>query len=146
MSILAKERIQLNATATDRTDAIRKAGDLLVTSGCVLPEYVEGMLKREESMSTYLGSGVAIPHGIYENKEHVLQTGISVLQLPQGVEWDEDGESVYLVIGIAASSDEHVNVLASLAEAVEDEDVLAEMINATDPEIILKHLSKDPES
>lgn len=146
MSILAKERIQLNVTAANRTEAIRKAGDLLVTSGCVLPEYVDGMLKREESMSTYLGSGVAIPHGIYENKEHVIQTGISVLQLPQGVEWDEDGEPAYLVIGIAASGDEHVNVLASLAEAVEDETILAEMINATDPEIILKHLSKDPES
>jgi len=146
MSILSKERIQLNAAATDCTDAIRKAGDLLVSSGCVLPEYVDGMLKREESMSTYLGSGVAIPHGVYENKEHVLQTGISVLQLPQGVEWDEDGEPVYLVIGIAASGDEHVNVLASLAEAVEDEDVLNEMIHATDPEVILKHLSKDPES
>ena len=146
MSILAKERIQLNVTAANRTEAIRKAGDLLVTSGCVLPEYVDGMLKREESMSTYLGSGVAIPHGIYENKEHVIQTGISVLQLPQGVEWDEDGEPAYLVIGIAASGDEHVNVLASLAEAEEDETILAEMINATDPEIILKHLSKDPES
>jgi len=146
MSILSKERIQLNADAADRTDAIRKAGDLLVKSGCVMPEYVEGMLKREESMSTYLGSGVSIPHGVYENKDHVLQTGISVLQLPQGVEWDEDGEPVYLVIGIAASSDEHVGVLASLAEAVEDEGVLNEMIHATDPEVILKHLGKDPES
>jgi len=143
MSILSKERIQLNAVAADRTDAIRKAGDLLVKSGCVLPEYVEGMLKRETTMSTYLGSGVAIPHGMYENKDHVLQTGISVLQLLQGVEWDEGGEPVYLVIGIAASSDEHVGVLASLAEAVEDENILNEMIHATDPEIILKHLSKE---
>ncbi len=144
MSILSKERIQLNAVASDRTDAIRKAGDLLVRSGCVLPEYVDGMLKRETTMSTYLGSGVAIPHGVYENKEHILQTGISVLQLPQGVEWDEGGEPAYLVIGIAASSDEHVGVLASLAEAVEDEAVLNEMIHAADPEIILKHLSKEP--
>lgn len=146
MSILSKKRIQLNAVATDRTDAIRKAGDLLVQSGCVLPEYIEGMLKREESMSTYLGSGVAIPHGVYENKEHVLQTGISVLQLPQGVDWDEGGESVFLVIGIAASGDEHVGVLASLAEAIEDEAVLNELIHATDAEIILKHLDKEPEA
>jgi len=146
MSILSNERIQLNAVATDRTDAIRKAGDLLVRSGCVLPEYVDGMLKRETSMSTYLGSGVAIPHGVYENKDHVLQTGISVLQLPLGVEWDEGGESVYLVIGIAASGDEHVGVLASLAEAVEDEAVLNEMVHATDPEVILKHLSREPEA
>ncbi len=144
MPILSKERIQLNAVAANRTDAIHKAGDLLVRSGCVLPEYVDGMLKREESMSTYLGSGVAIPHGIYENKDHVLKTGISVLQLPQGVEWDEGGEPVYLVIGIAASGDEHVGVLASLAEAVEDEAILNEMIHATDPDVILKHLGKNP--
>jgi mannitol PTS system EIIA component len=145
MSILSIERIQLNAVAADRTDAIRKAGDLLVQSGCVLPEYVEGMLKREESMSTYLGSGVAIPHGIYENKDHVLKTGLSVLQLPQGVAWDQDGEPVFLVIGIAASGDEHVGVLASLAEAVEDEAILNELIHTTDPEVILKHLGKEPE-
>jgi len=145
MSILSRERIQLNATAVDRSDAIRKAGDLLVSSGCVLPQYIDGMLLRETTMSTYLGSGVAIPHGVYENKEHVLQTGISVLQLPQGVEWDP-GEMAYLVIGIAASSDEHVGVLASLAEAVEDEAILNELISATEPEIILKHLSGTPAS
>lgn len=146
MSILSKERIQLNAVAIDRTDAIRKAGELLVNSGCVLPEYVDGMLKRETTMSTYLGSGVAIPHGVYENKDHVLQTGISALQLPQGVEWDEGGEPVYLVIGIAASSDEHVGVLASLAEAVEDESILQELMTATEPEVILKHLGGTPDS
>lgn len=146
MSILSIERIQLNAVASDRTDAIRKAGELLVKSGCVLPDYVGGMLKREESMSTYLGSGVAIPHGVYENKDHVKQTGISVLQLPQGVEWDEGDEPVFLVIGIAASGDEHVDVLARLAEAVEDEAVLNEMIHTADPEVILKHLGKEPEA
>ena len=146
MSILSKERIQLNAAATDRTDAIRKAGELLINSGCVLPEYVDGMLKREESMSTYLGSGVAIPHGVYENKDHILQTGISVLQLPLGVEWDAGGELVYLVIGIAASSDEHVGVLASLAEAVEDEAILKELMSTIDPEVILNLLGGTPAS
>jgi len=145
MSILAAERIQLNAVAADRSEAIRKAGELLVSSGCVLPPYIDGMLLRETTMSTYLGSGVAIPHGVYENRDHILQTGISVLQLPQGVEWDE-GETAYLVIGIAASSDEHVGVLASLAEAVEDEAILNELISATDPEIILKYLSGTPAS
>ena len=139
MSILSKERIQLNATATDRDDAIRKAGKLLVNSGCVLPEYVEGMLKRETTMSTCLGGGVAIPHGMYENKDHVLQTGISVLQVPAGVEWDPD-EIVYLVIGIASSSDEHVGILASLADVVDDENNLKELIGATSPDVILKYL------
>lgn len=145
MSILSKERIQLNATATDRDDAIRKAGELLVSSGCVLPEYVEGMLKRETTMSTCLGGGVAIPHGMYENKDHVLQTGISVLQVPAGVEWDPD-EIVYLVIGIASSSDEHVGILASLADVVDDENNLKELIGATSPDVILKYLDNSEAS
>jgi phosphocarrier protein FPr len=144
MAILSKDRISLQASAADRTDAIRQAGDLLVKSGCVMSEYVEGMLQRETTMSTYLGSGVAIPHGVYENRDHVLQTGISVLQLPEGVEWDEGGEQVYLVIGIAATGDEHVGVLANLAEAVEDESILSELTHAIDPEVILKHLGKEP--
>ena len=90
MPILSKDRISLQASATDKADAIRKAGELLVTTGCVLPEYVDGMLTREQSMSTSLGNGVAIPHGVYDNREHILHTGISVLQLADGVSWDED--------------------------------------------------------
>jgi len=139
MPILSKDRISLQASAADKTDAIRKAGDLLVKSGCVLPEYVDGMLTREQSMSTSLGNGVAIPHGVYENRDHILQTGLSVLQLIDGVEWDE-GEKVYLVIGIAASSDEHVGVLSNLAEVIDDEDSLAELLKTTDPDAIVKYL------
>lgn len=145
MAILSKERIRLNATAADRTDAIRQAGELLVNTGCVLPAYIDGMLAREESMSTYLGSGVSIPHGIFENREHILQTGLSVLQVPAGVDWG-DGELAYLVIGIAAQADEHIGVLASLAEAIEDEDVIRQMVEATDPAVILKFLSAADET
>ena len=121
MTILSKERISLQTSATDKADAIRKAGEFLVKSNCVLPEYVDGMLKREESMSTSLGNGVAIPHGVYENRDHILQTGISVLQLTDGVEWEE-GEKVYMVIGIAASADEHVGVLSNLADVIDNEE------------------------
>ena len=141
MPILAKDRISLQASATDKADAIRKAGELLVTSGCVLPEYIDGMLTREQSMSTSLGNGVAIPHGIYENRAHILQTGISVLQLTDGVDWDE-GEKVYMVIGIAASSDEHVGVLSNLADVIDNEDTLAELLRTSDPDIVVKYLGE----
>lgn len=141
MPILSRDRIALQASAADKADAIRKAGELLVTSGCVLPEYIDGMLKREESMSTSLGNGVAIPHGVYENRDHILQTGISVLQLKDGVDWDDD-EKVQLVIGIAASGDEHVGVLANLAEVVDDEAALAEILSTTDPDVIVKYLGE----
>jgi mannitol PTS system EIIA component len=141
MTILSKERISLQASATDKVDAIRKAGELLVKSGCVLPEYVDGMLKREESMSTSLGNGVAIPHGVYENREQILQTGISVLQLVEGVDWDE-GEKVYMVIGIAATADEHVGVLSNLAEVIDDEESLAELLKTADPDVVVKYLGE----
>ena len=141
MSILSKDRISLQASATDKVDAIRKAGELLVTSGCVLPEYVNGMLTREQSMSTSLGNGVAIPHGVYENRDHILQTGISVLQLKDGVDWDDD-EKVYMIIGIAASADEHVGVLSNLADVIDNEDALAELLKTSDPDVILKYLSE----
>ncbi len=139
MTILSKDRIALNASAANKADAIRKVGELLVNSGCVLSPYIEGMLAREQTMSTSLGNGVAIPHGVYENREHILHTGISVLQLSEGVDWD-DGEKVFLVIGIAASGDEHVGVLANLAEVIDDETNLAELLHTNDPEAIVKYL------
>lgn len=136
MSILAPDRIRLQATADDKDDAIRQAGELLVTSGCVEAAYVDGMLAREKTMSTYLGNGVSIPHGEYEDRAYIKQTGISIVQLPAGVEW-EDGEKAFLIIGIAAAKDEHLDVLANLAEAIEDEDVTQRLITTTDPQDIM---------
>lgn len=141
MAILSKERISVQASASDKAEAIRKAGELLVDSGCVKPAYIAGMLAREKTMSTYLGNGVAIPHGEFENRGDILKTGLSVLQIPQGVVW-EDEEKAYLVIGIAASSDEHVGVLSRLAEVIEDEDMTNNLIQTTDPDLILQVLGK----
>ncbi len=139
MTILSKDRISLQVSATDKADAIRQAGQLLVKSGCVTPEYIDGMLKREESMSTSLGNGVAIPHGVYENRDHILQTGISVVQLTEAVDWEE-GDPVTLVIGIAAIGDEHVGVLANLAEVIDNEETLNELLKTHDPDVIVKYL------
>lgn len=144
MAILATDRIQLQATATDKSDAIRQSGALLVHSGCVEPGYVDGMLAREATMSTYLGNGVAIPHGEYDNRSQIIKTGISVLQLADGVEW-EDGEKAYLIIAIAAAEDEHVGVLANLAEAIEDEEIANELMTTNDPLVILNTLEKEAE-
>lgn len=141
MTILSVERIRVQAQAQDKNDAIRQAGELLVSTGCVTPAYVDGMLAREMTMSTYLGNGVAIPHGQFENREDILQTGISVLQLPTGVVWEDD-ETAHLIIGIAASSDEHIGVLAALAEVIEDEEITQLLIQTADPNLIMEHLGK----
>jgi mannitol/fructose-specific phosphotransferase system IIA component len=141
MEILTLDRICVRATASRKEDAIRMAGELLVTTGCVTPEYIEGMLARELTMSTYLGSGVAIPHGQFENREQIHHTGISILQLPDGVEW-EDGEKAHLIIGIAATSDEHIGLLSRLAEVVEDEDRITRLFVTLNPQDIYEEFTR----
>jgi phosphocarrier protein FPr len=141
--LLTPDLIQLGARAQSKEDAIRQAGELLVRAGCVAPGYVDGMQARERTMSTYLGSGVAIPHGTFDEIALVRRTGISVLQVPEGVEW-EDGERAFLVIGIAAQGDEQVEVLQRLAEVVEDEALTRSLIEASDPVMVVECLTRLP--
>jgi mannitol PTS system EIIA component len=141
MTIVSLETVRLQARARDKLDAIRQAGELLIQGGCVEPQYVNGMLAREQTMSTYLGNGVSIPHGQHEDLALVRRTGISVLQIPDGVEW-EPGEQAYLVIGIAATSNEHVGVLANLAEIIEDPAAAEQFARTTDPLLIIERLNR----
>ncbi len=141
MAIITPELVRLNAQAADKEDAIRQAGALLVQAGRVRPAYVIGMLARERSMSTYMGNGVAIPHGEFENRSDILQTGISVVQFPAGVKW-EDEELAYLVIGIAATADEHIGVLANLAQVVEEPENAAQLAHTTNPMLIVERLER----
>jgi mannitol/fructose-specific phosphotransferase system IIA component len=141
--ILSLQTIKLNGQAESKQDAIRQAGELLVKSGCVKPDYVKGMLAREETMSTYVGNGVSIPHGEFGDLELVNRTGMSVLQLPNGVEW-MDGQKAYLVVGIAATSDEHIQILQNLAEVVEDPATAEMLVHSTDAQVILSRLNRPP--
>jgi mannitol/fructose-specific phosphotransferase system IIA component len=142
MDVLTKETVRLKAQATNKADAIRQSGGLLVKVGCVPPSYVDGMLAREQVLSTYLGSGIAIPHGRFEDLETVYRSGVSVLQLPEGVEWDP-GEKAHLVIGLAATSKEHVGVLANLVEVLQDPETIRQLVQATDPMIIVERLTRE---
>lgn len=143
MTILSTDTVRLNVPKTDKESAIKLAGELLVEAGHVTPSYIDGMLAREQTMSTYIGNGVAIPHGQFENKESIHSTGISVVQYPEGVVWDADeDETAYLVVGIAATADEHVGILANLAEAIEEEESAEELIRATDPMLIIERLTR----
>ncbi len=141
--LLTPDLVQLGARARSKEDAIRQAGELLVQAGCAAAGYVDGMLARERTMSTYLGSGVAIPHGTFDEIALVRRTGISVLQVPEGVEW-EDGEKAFLVIGIAAQGDEQVEVLQRLAEVVENEALIRSLIEAGDPAVVVECLTRAP--
>ena len=142
MAILSKDLILLQAKVESKEDAIRKCGQLLIDAGRVEAGYVDGMLAREKTISTYLGNGVSIPHGEFDNRAQILKTGLSVLQIPAGVEW-EDGEKAYLIIGIAAQEDEHVTVLANLAKAIEDEEITQALISTVDKQVILDYLGEE---
>jgi len=115
-SLLSSEGIRLGLQASDRFDAVRQAGQVLVDIGAVEPPYVDAMLERERSISTSMGEGFAIPHGTDESRRWIRETRLSFLQFPDGVEWDDD--RVIVCVGIAAVGDEHVGVLANLARVL----------------------------
>jgi len=138
--ILSLDTIKIQATVESKEDAIRQAGELLVASGCVHPDYVKGMLAREKTMSTFVGNGVSIPHGEFADLQLVNRSGISVLQVPAGVEWEE-GEKAYLIVGICATGDEHITILQNLAEVVEDLETAQFLATTTDAGAILEKLN-----
>tara|TARA_Y100001970_G_scaffold231785_1_gene288254 strand:- start:8022 stop:8465 length:444 start_codon:yes stop_codon:yes gene_type:complete len=119
-NVLIRESIFTNKSFSDNKEATIAAGKILFDNGYVEHEYIESMLEKldTQSFATYIGNGVAIPHGMAEGAKYVKNTGISVIQVPDGVEWN--GEKAYIIVGIAANSDDHMNVLASLADAIED--------------------------
>jgi len=119
-SVLIKESILTNKAFLDNKEATIAAGNILLENGYVEKEYISSMLEKLETQSfaTYIGNGVAIPHGMAEGSKYVNTTGISVIQVPNGVDWNE--EKAYIIVGIAANSDDHMNVLASLADSIED--------------------------
>ena len=138
---LGTENIKLHAQAADKTDAIRQGGQLLVDNGYMQPGYIDSMLAREKVANTYLGNGIAIPHGLPKDRELILRTGISVTQIPQGVTWNP-GETVYLVVGIAARSDEHIELLSNLTDVLDDEEIVRQLAKTTNPLDIIMQLTR----
>ncbi|SFH54322.1 PTS sugar transporter subunit IIA [Pisciglobus halotolerans] len=117
MNILEKKNIQLNQSFQTKEEAIRAAGQLLVNNGYADQSYVDSMLERESKVSTYMGNFIAIPHGTDESKELIKASGISVLQVPDGVNFGEAGEDklVTVVFGIAGVGNEHLDILSQIA-------------------------------
>ena len=139
---LTTSLIRLGATPRDKNDAIRQVAALLAENGKVAPEYVEGMFAREAQENTYLGNGVAIPHGTPESRHLIKETAIAVLQVPGGIDWEDgEGEPAYLIVGIAASDNEHLAVLKRLSTVVGDEEVAEKLAKTTNAEDIRSALS-----
>ncbi|WP_186083933.1 phosphoenolpyruvate--protein phosphotransferase [Burkholderia gladioli] len=141
-SLLTAGQVRLAARAASRHDAIDQAGALLVEAGVIEPAYVASLHGREQVSNTYLGHGVAIPHGLQEDRHLIRRTGVAVLQLPDGVEW-RDGERARLVVAIAAQSDQHIVLLQRLTRLIGDPARLAELLATRDPLAIVNVLDGD---
>lgn len=138
---LKPEQIFLGLTATDKFEAIRFAGEQLVKAGFVQPSYVDAMFEREKLVSTYLGEGVAVPHGTIEAKDAVLKTGIVVCQYPEGVRFtDEEDGVAKLVIGIAARNNEHIQVVSAITNALDSDEAIELLTSTNDVNKILELL------
>ncbi|KYG34387.1 PTS sugar transporter subunit IIA [Alkalihalobacillus trypoxylicola] len=138
--ILAVENIQLNGEAKSQKEAIIEVGNLLYENGYVKKDYVDKMLEREKITSTYMGNMLAIPHGTDDAKNEVLASGLTVKTYKEPVDWN--GEQVRLVIGIAGIGNEHLEILSQIAIICSEEENVEKIVQATDPNEIIKMFSE----
>lgn len=137
-AMLNADHVALGLEGVSRTEAIDAAGAHLISLGLVDAGYIPTMHQRESSIGTFMGNGVAMPHGTLDGKASVLNTGIVVRQYPKGTPWGD--ETVHLVIGLAANSDDHVALLSQLAEVLMDEDVCEDLWTTTSIDHVLETL------
>ncbi|MCB2413546.1 PTS sugar transporter subunit IIA [Demequina sp. TTPB684] len=138
-AILEPSAVRLGLEAKDKADALRQCGEVLTKIGAASPAYADAMLEREESVSTYIGEGVAIPHGTNASREHIERAAIAYLQFPHGVDWD--GNEVQVCIAIASRSEEHVDILQSLATVLMDPESAAALREASSIDDVMALLS-----
>jgi len=141
--LLAESSINLTATATGRDDAIRQAGAALLATGAIEPSYIDAMLERENSVSTFVGEGVAIPHGTLAGKDAVKGDALVLLRFPEGVDWD--GNEVSVAIGIAAKGNGHIALLSQLATILLEPEKAAALRSATTKEQVYELLAAEDE-
>lgn len=136
--LLYRENIRVNCKAATQEEVIREVGQMLVDSGYVDAPYVEGMLEREKSFSTFMGNGLALPHGVEEAKKEIKASGIAVMTFPEGIDWA--GNQVNVVIGIAGVGEEHLEILSIIAEKMLD-DTAAEKLATGDVDTVYQILA-----
>ena len=138
--ILPAGNIRLAARAASREDAIREAGAILVEAGAVDPGYVDSMLEREGSVSTYMGNFLAIPHGTNEAKDQIRRSALSVVRYDEPVDWG--GEEARFVVGIAGIENEHLDILSKIAIIFSDDDQVEALRQAAGQDEIFAQLEE----
>lgn len=139
---LTIDDIHFDRTINTKDAALQRIAGILADAGHVHASYLDGMREREGQISTWLGNGIAIPHGTPHSRDAVLKTGVKVLACPLGIDWGE-GQTAYLVVGIAARDKEHLDILRQLTHALSDERVPVMLKQAETPQAILTILTSN---
>ncbi|MFC8681082.1 PTS sugar transporter subunit IIA [Microbacterium ureisolvens] len=137
--VLSIGQVRIHSGSATRDDAMREAADILQSAGAVTGRYYDAMLQREQTVSTYMGNELAIPHGTNETKNEILDSALSVVRYDGGVDWD--GNPVTFVVGIAGKGDEHLEILSQIAILFSDEDEVARLKQAQTPEELFSLVS-----
>jgi mannitol/fructose-specific phosphotransferase system IIA component len=137
--VLGRDAVRLGLSATDKEDALRQCGAVLVEIGAADTAYADAILEREQSVSTYMGEGFAIPHGTDASREHIHRAALAFLQFPDGVDWN--GKLCQVAIAIASKSDEHIGILQSLAMVLSDQESAERLRETTSIDEVLELLT-----
>lgn len=137
--VLNVGQVRIHSGSVSREDAMKEAADILQAAGAVTNAYFDAMQQREESVSTYMGNELAIPHGTNETKHTILDSALSFVRYDGGVDWD--GNPVTFVVGIAGKGDEHLDILSQIALLFSDDDEVAKLKQAQTPEELYALLS-----
>lgn len=133
--MLKKENILLNEKVATKEEAVKKAGQMLVDQGAVEAAYIDSMLEREKVVSTFMGNGLAIPHGTDEGKSSIIKSGLALVQVPDGV--DFDGNEAKVILGIAGKDGEHLDMLQKIAVLFSEEENADKVIHSTSADEII---------
>lgn len=136
--LLYRENVRVGCKAESKEQVIREVGQMLVKAGYVDKSYVEAMLERENTFPTFMGNGLALPHGVEAAKKAVKHSGIAVMTFPEGIDWS--GNEVKVVIGVAGVGEEHLRILGIVADKMLDSDAADKIANA-DVDTVYKILS-----
>ena len=139
MSVLNLGQIRIHSGSVAKDDAMAEAAGILQDAGAVTGAYLDAMRQREQTVSTYMGNELAIPHGTNETKDAILASALSFVRYDGGVDWD--GEKVTFVVGIAGKGDEHLEILSQIALIFSEDDDVARLKAAATPEELLALLS-----
>lgn len=133
-TILQKQNIKLQLPSVSRDDAILHVGQMLTKSGYVNHMYVSSMREREELVSSYIGHGISIPHGLSRDDNMVHKSGIVILQYPDGIAYDR--HTCHLVIGISSTEEDHLSILQHIATVLSDEALTQRLWTTSDVNLV----------